>query len=194
MVSAFRKVSTKSINGLQNPCKKNPSVKRKHAPRNHEGPAGPRYVSMYRNYHLYHLYLVLIAFSISLPLIHSPCPKTIHPDDPSHLLNPLTMTTPLISTRLASRATIVTGSSSGLGRAIALAFAANGASPIICSDLRPDSRGNWGVSEAHVPTHEQICRRHGEGKAVYVQADATIAEDMERVVKKAVEVGGRLDV
>lgn len=104
------------------------------------------------------------------------------------------MTTPLVSNRLASRCTVITGSSSGLGRAIALAFAANGASPIICTDLRPDPRGEWGVDEAKVPTHELVCRRYGEGKAAFVKADVTVGADMERVVKKAVEIGGRLDV
>lgn len=104
------------------------------------------------------------------------------------------MTTPLLSHRLASRTTIVTGSSSGLGRAIALAFAANGACPIICSDLRPDSHGTWGVDEATTPTHELICARYGEGKAVYVRADVTVAKDMQALVHAAVGEGGRLDV
>lgn len=104
------------------------------------------------------------------------------------------MTTPLVSTRLDSRVTIVTGSSSGLGRAIALAFAANSASPIVCSDIRTSPRGTWCVNDATIPTHELICQRYGEGKAIYVQADATIASDMEMLVQKAVEVGGRLDV
>ena len=104
------------------------------------------------------------------------------------------MTTPLLSNRLASRISIVTGSSSGLGRAIALAFAANGASPIVCSDLRPDARETWTIEEADVPTHELICRRYGPGKAVYVKADVTVASDVESLVRRAVEVGGRLDV
>lgn len=104
------------------------------------------------------------------------------------------MTQTLLSSRLASRVAVVTGSSSGLGRAIAIAFAANGASLVICSDLRPDAHGTLGVSEAEMPTHELICQRYGEGKAMFVRADVTVAGDMEGVVKKAVEVGGRLDV
>ncbi|KAL8727251.1 MAG: hypothetical protein Q9166_006170 [cf. Caloplaca sp. 2 TL-2023] len=104
------------------------------------------------------------------------------------------MCTSLISNRLASRCTVITGASSGLGRALALAFAANGAFPIICTDLRPDPRGEWGVDEATIATHELICQRYGEGKAVFIKADVTVSKDVEEVVKKAVEVGGRLDV
>ena len=104
------------------------------------------------------------------------------------------MATPLVSSRLGSRVVAITGSSSGLGRAIALAFAANGAFPVVCSDIRPDAHGNWGVTEASIPTHELICQRYGEGKAVYVKADATVASEMENLVRTAVDVGGRLDV
>ena len=104
------------------------------------------------------------------------------------------MSTPLISTRLDARVTVVTGSSSGVGRAIALAFAANGASPIICSDIRPTPRGSWGINEATIPTHELICQRYGERKAIYIPTDVTIAGDMKMLIEKAVNVGGRLDV
>lgn len=100
----------------------------------------------------------------------------------------------LLSNRLSKKVTIVTGASSGIGRAITLAFAANGACPIICADLQPTGRGEWGVDEPGVPTHELINKRYGEGKAVFVKTDVTVAEEVQTLVKTAVEVGGRLDV
>ena len=104
------------------------------------------------------------------------------------------MSDALISSRLENRCTIVTGASSGLGRSIALAFAANGANPIICGDLRSNPRGKWGVTDAEIPTHELICQLYGEGKAIYAKCDVTRAPDVDALVVKAVEVGGRLDV
>ena len=105
------------------------------------------------------------------------------------------MSTPLLSNRLDSRVTVLTGASSGLGRAIALAFAANGAHPIICADLRPDPRGEWGVDEANTTTHDLICKRYGEGKAVFIETDVTDAAQVEILIKKGAEIGGgRIDV
>lgn len=102
--------------------------------------------------------------------------------------------TPLITQRLASKVAVVTGASSGLGRAIAVEFAAHGAGLVVCADLRPTARGDWGISEAGVPTHELICKRYGEGKALYVKSDVTVAAEVKSLVEEAVKVGGRLDV
>jgi len=104
------------------------------------------------------------------------------------------MSTKPKSERLAQKVAIVTGASSGLGRAISLEFAANGASLIICADLRPDARGAWGASQVDIHTHDLICQRYGNGKAIFVKTDVTVAEEVERVVKEAVRVGGRLDM
>jgi len=92
--------------------------------------------------------------------------------------------------RLSNKTAIVTGSSSGLGRAIALLYAKEGAS-VICADLQPTTRLNIGI-EAEVNTDELI--RKASGQAVFVQTDVGDALQMEALVKRAVLEYGRLDV
>jgi NAD(P)-dependent dehydrogenase (short-subunit alcohol dehydrogenase family) len=87
--------------------------------------------------------------------------------------------------RLADRTIVVTGGSSGLGRAMALAFAAHGAD-VVVGDVRRDPR------EGGAPTDAEIIARGGS--AVFVEADVSRTEDIDRLVAAAVERGGRLDV
>ena len=92
---------------------------------------------------------------------------------------------------------VVTGSSSGLGRAIALLFASCGTSLIICADLNPGS-GKEGPDdndeEQGVATHDVITRRHGMGKGTFVRTDVGIGNDVEECVREAVRLCGRLDM
>jgi glucose 1-dehydrogenase len=87
--------------------------------------------------------------------------------------------------RLADRTIVVTGGGSGLGRAMALAFAANGAD-VVVADVRREPR------EGGVPTDALIAARGGS--ATYVDSDVSNPDDVRRLVATAVARGGRLDV
>jgi NAD(P)-dependent dehydrogenase (short-subunit alcohol dehydrogenase family) len=79
----------------------------------------------------------------------------------------------------------VTGSASGIGRAIAIRLADEGAS-VVVSDVRPDPR------EGGASTESVIADRRGT--AIRVDADVSRWEDVDRLVTRAVERFGRLDV
>ena len=85
---------------------------------------------------------------------------------------------------------IVTGSSSGNGRAISLALASEGAS-LVCSDLSPDARSE-GYEKDSTPTHELIIKNNG--KAIFHKADVSEEEDVKSLVQSAVQAYGRLDM
>ena len=95
--------------------------------------------------------------------------------------------------RLLDKVAVVTGSSSGIGRAIALGFAAQGTRLIICADVQPFARTE-APGEATNPTHELIVERYGEGRALFRKADMTVAGEVETCVVEAAEKGGRLDM
>lgn len=92
--------------------------------------------------------------------------------------------------RLAGKSAIITGSSSGLGRAIAILYAQEGAS-IVCADLRPSARKEI-PNELEINTDELIQQSGGE--AIFVKTDVGEAKDMQALVSRAVGEYGRLDM
>lgn len=92
--------------------------------------------------------------------------------------------------RLYNKVAIVTGASSGLGRAISIGYAREGAK-LICADLQPSARAQV-PTETEIDTHELI-QREG-GKAIFVHTDVGEAKQMEALVKRAVEEYGRVDM
>ena len=83
---------------------------------------------------------------------------------------------------------ITKDASSGLGRAIALAialaFAAQGARLIVCADLKSTPNSSFMAEEPGTPTDEVICRRYGEGKAIFVQTNVTISIEVEILARR----------
>jgi len=84
--------------------------------------------------------------------------------------------------RLANKVALVTGGSSGMGRATAKLFAQEGAKVAIIG--RNESRGRQVVDEIG---------RDG-GKAIFVKTDVRLAEDCRRAVDATVDAFGRLDI
>ena len=93
--------------------------------------------------------------------------------------------------RLQDKIAIVTGASSGIGRSISLRYASEGAH-VICADINNTARAEGAADEASIATHDLITK--DGGKAIFVQVDVTKPDQVESLVQKAVEWGGRLDV
>ena len=84
--------------------------------------------------------------------------------------------------RLADKVALITGAGSGIGRASALRFAAEGARVVVV-DWKPDG-GRETVAQIQA----------ADGVAIFVEADVSQEEDVQRMVATAVDVYGRLDI
>jgi len=83
---------------------------------------------------------------------------------------------------LENKVAIVTGASSGIGEAIAITFAAEGAK-VIVSDIN---------EEGGKKVVEQI--KNNGGEAFFIKADTSKPEDNEKLVKETVSHFGKLDI
>ncbi len=90
--------------------------------------------------------------------------------------------------RLAGRTAVVTGAASGIGRAIALLFAREGAH-VVVSDIRFDPVD---ALPGESPTTEAIESEGGE--ATFVRADVTSSSDVAALIDTAAGITGRLDI
>ena len=91
--------------------------------------------------------------------------------------------------RLNHKVAIITGGSSGIGRAIALAYAREGAQ-VVVADRESHSQH---VSEATMATTEAI-RLECNQKALFVQTDVCSADSIDALVAQTVREHGRLDM
>jgi NAD(P)-dependent dehydrogenase (short-subunit alcohol dehydrogenase family) len=87
-----------------------------------------------------------------------------------------------VTGRFEGRVAFVTGATSGIGRATALAFASEGASVVI-ADISAD--GNRETA--------RVIEQAG-GRALAVTCDVTRGEDIKAALQSAVERFGRLDI
>jgi glucose 1-dehydrogenase len=85
--------------------------------------------------------------------------------------------------KLSGKVAVVTGSSSGIGKSIALRMAAEGAAVCVVADRNVDGGR---------ATADEIAA--DGGRAIFVQADVSVAGDCERIVAEAVAALGGINV
>ena len=105
----------------------------------------------------------------------------------------------MTDTFLEGRAALVTGGASGMGRAMALAFASAGADVAIGSLLADRAESKAEGEIAHLPGEQELeaaareIESHG-GKALAMELDVTSMESVEAFYGAAVEKFGKVDI
>ena len=90
---------------------------------------------------------------------------------------------------LHNRVAIVTGASSGLGRAISVVYAREGAR-VICADIK--ALGGQERNGNGKATHELIQSQGGE--SAYVETDMGESKSVQELMQTAVQQYGRIDM
>jgi glucose 1-dehydrogenase len=85
--------------------------------------------------------------------------------------------------RLKGKVAVVTGAGTGIGQAIAVAFAQDGADVVV------DYVGNASVSEDTINKINEL-----GGKALGMDADISLTDDVNELIKKTVVAFGKLDI
>ncbi|KAI9836036.1 MAG: hypothetical protein M1819_001647 [Sarea resinae] len=96
-----------------------------------------------------------------------------------------------MSGRVQGKVAIVTGSSSGMGRAIALALAKEGAA-VVCADLRPDASKKGFEADIETPTHEVVLKNGG--KSAFQKCDMSKTDEIKSLVAFTIKTYGKLDI
>lgn len=93
--------------------------------------------------------------------------------------------------RLQDKVVVITGASSGFGRASALLFAAEGAAVVVADVLEKPLAKGFEDDLDH--STAELIQKNG-GRAAFVKCDVTKAQDVDLAVATAVEKFGRLDI
>ena len=83
--------------------------------------------------------------------------------------------------KLQGKVAVVTGGGSGIGRAVSLAFAAEGAKVVVADVMAPGGE----------ETVEMVRNAHGE--AIFVKTDVSRADEVQAMVERTMQAFGRLD-
>ena len=93
---------------------------------------------------------------------------------------------------LKDRVAIVTGGSSGIGRAVCLEFAREGAKVVVADLQEEPKRGKYHEQDIRTTTVDEIEKLGSQG--FFVQADMADEQDVKNLVQSAVEHFGGLDI